>query len=58
MANTLRLNGFWNSHPAYERVVHKTGRDSAIYFSKTYRKAVKGYEYDKREYIMIPQYPK
>ena len=32
-ANTLHINGFWNSRPDRERAVHKTGRDSAIYFS-------------------------
>ena len=40
MAKALHLDGFWNSHLDHECAVHKTGRDSVIYFSKTIGKPV------------------
>jgi plasmid replication initiation protein len=33
VVNVLFLNALWSYHAFHERAVHKTGRDSAIYFS-------------------------
>src|SRR5215510_7007276 len=39
-AKSCYLNVFWSYHTDHERAVHKTGRDSAIYFSKTIGKLI------------------
>jgi hypothetical protein len=40
VVNTLHINGFWNSRPDREHAGHKTGRDSAIYFSSAIGKPI------------------
>jgi probable HAF family extracellular repeat protein len=41
VAYALHLSGFWKSCPDRERVVHKTGRDNALYFSSAIGKPLR-----------------